>query len=126
MPTHGPNSVSDAGNSEMMQNYVPPLQDPGQAAAAEAAFYSTLSGMQDIVPSAAAVNGWLTQARPERQLLDHFLSMPDGEFEGIAMGWSSMPGSNTGQGQRAYDTGESSWYDIPGTGNNHLPGFGGW
>lgn len=93
-------------------------------AAAEQAFYQTLSTNTlpaDITPSAAAVNGWLTQARPERQVLDQFLAMPDGEFAGMVLGYG--PGS--------FD-GETGWWDLPGTGmsgsmgGGTLPGFGGW
>ena len=146
MPIHTPGSVnSDPGQqhqhhqqqntSSYFNNH---LHDPTQAAAAEAAFFQTLSGMPDITPSAAAVNGWLTQARPERQLLDHFLAMPDGEFEGVALGWGAGSGGQqgavggsasatgdggggsgsglfSGGGGAGFDDDTSLWYDLPGS-----------
>jgi hypothetical protein len=120
------------------------LTDANQQAAAEAAFFQTLhGGMSDVTPSAAAVNGWLTQARPERQLLDHFLNMPEGDFESVALGWprvSDMGQSQSGQGvgqdaigggNAGFGLNDTLWWDLPGTGNGNgggaqLPGFGGW
>lgn len=151
MPNATPTSiVSDGGGSggadsvnggsggptlDMFNSYSP--------SAAEAAFFQTLSGMPDVTPSASAVNGWLTQARPERQVLDHFLAMPDGEFDALAFG---SYGTGTGQGSAGGGRtggymagggddgsggmgGATSWYDVPGSGmggGGHLPGFGGW
>ncbi|ETN36628.1 uncharacterized protein HMPREF1541_08906 [Cyphellophora europaea CBS 101466] len=91
----------------------------GLNSAAEAAFFQTLNGMGDVTPSASGVNGWLTQARPERQVLDHFLAMPEGDVDTVGMGYA-------GAGQQGFGGG-TSWYDLPGAGHgSHLPGFGGW
>jgi hypothetical protein len=91
------------------------------AAAAEAVFFQTLNTMPDVTPSTAAVNGWLTQARPERQVLDHFLSMPDGAFENLAMGYpdGSLASNDGVAGYTDNTMGASHWYDL-----GHLPGFG--
>jgi hypothetical protein len=127
MPTSAP-SLSDATDAPAQQ--YSQAQGQGQfhsTAAAEAAFFQTLSNMPDVTPSAAAVNGWLTQARPERQVLDHFLSMPDGAFENMAMGYldggvgsTDERGGHSGAASYADNTmGGTNWYDL-----GHLPGFG--
>jgi hypothetical protein len=164
MPNSAPSIISDGsgtagtgvnandgvgGGMDMFGTYNP-------SAAAEAAFFQTLSGMPDVTPSASAVNGWLTQARPERQVLDHFLAMPEGEWDALAFGAGAGDGGFGGAGGSGGEAGSAgqgsghglymdgsagsggggdgglsatNWYDLPGTGTGgggQLPGFGGW
>jgi hypothetical protein len=146
MPNATPSIASESGVSG---TGVDPMNGPGgmdmfhtyNPSAAEAAFFQTLSGMPDVTPSASAVNGWLTQARPEMQVLDHFLAMPEADFDayGYTSGYDSNVGQSTAQqgqggqyggedGSSGAGAGTTSWYGLPGTttGSGNLHGFGSW